>query len=541
MIFGLGNSNYRQYNRVAEYVDSVFQILGAERLGQVGQGDDANGETEIDFLSWRRTLEKELKLLLHLTEQSCGYQPVFQITEVPSIAPDKVSLGEPHFLLRVPQRVSSAIAPSVLAVSRARKLWETDARLCIHVDVDVGDTRLVKYKTGDYLTIWPFNPDHEVEQLVSILGFSEKRHIPISIGSIDGSAGQKLFFPTLTTPDALFRYYLEISGRLSLETIAALIEFAPSDRAINELQRLTSDGSIFRSEILEPHLTLAELLRKTDSSSTWRIPMSFILEKFKPMKPRSYSICSSAAVQPKMISMVAVINKSPNIKDDPNAIPKGCYGLATSYIHALETRMNAQDQEASSCRAPSTFALSGPRGILTGGKIFGRVSQSKFKLPARVSAPVIMIGAGTGVAPFRAFVQERIRRKAFDQVVGRTLLFMGFRHPEVDYIYKQDWDNVKDVLGEDTFKYWTAFSREHESKKVYVQDRLTENAEEVLSLLQEDVSCRVYICGSADMARDVVATFAKMKMDYAGSTEEQAMSWIKQLRQSKQLLEDVWS
>ncbi|KAI0011839.1 ferredoxin reductase-like protein [Xylariaceae sp. FL0662B] len=150
-----------------------------------------------------------------------------------------------------------------------------------------------------------------------------------------------------------------------------------------------------------------------------------------------------------------------------------------------------------------------------------------------------MIGAGTGVAPFRGFVQERLRRQELGQEVGQTLLFMGFRHPDMDFIYKDEWTRCTETLGPGSCKIWTAFSR-FGAQKVYVQDRLRDNTKEVLDLLNNPAGCRLYICGSAAMAREVVQVLVTARMASVGADEEQAALWIRNLRSSKQLLEDVW-
>lgn len=152
-----------------------------------------------------------------------------------------------------------------------------------------------------------------------------------------------------------------------------------------------------------------------------------------------------------------------------------------------------------------------------------------------------MIGCGTGVAPFRAFVQERVRRKVIGQEIGKMLLFMGFRHPDEDYIYEKEWREAQETLGVADFKICTAFSREDPSRRVYVQNRVRENADEVLDLFENNFQTRMYICGSAEMARDVASTMAKIRSEAKTESLEQASEWVKSLRQLKLLLEDVWN
>ncbi|KAK5558963.1 hypothetical protein LTR46_003152 [Exophiala xenobiotica] len=539
LIFGLGNSNYRQYNQVAAYADGVFQNLGAVRFGPPGQGDEANGETESHFLAWRRMIENELKVKWHLTEKPHAHQAMFEIEEVPSMAMEKVNLGEPDSSVLGRNRSGDAGVSKALTISKARKLWETGDRLCIHMDLELGDTRAVKYKTGDHLAVYPNNPNHQVERLLSALGLSEKQDVPLVIEATQDNSDNKVPVPSPTTAQALFRHHLEICGHISMETVAALAEFAPSEAAAAELQRISHDAHIFRSEVLDAHLTFADLLVKVEEGASWAIPLSFFLERLKAMQPRYYSVCSAAETEPRTVSIVAVVGKHPEDAKSQKSLHNGCYGLATSYLHALESAINNSTSDIASCDVPS-FTFDGPRGQLSGQKMFAWIRQSTFKLPMRASVPIIMVGAGTGVAPFRAFVRERMRRKEVGQEVGKMLLFLGFRHSEVDFIYREEWEEARNTLGKEVFNYRTAFSRDN-YQKVYVQDRLQEQAQEVMDLLQNQLSCRFYICGSASMARQVVEALAKMRSLYAEETATQAMAWVRKLRQSKQLLEDVWS
>jgi NADPH-ferrihemoprotein reductase len=125
--------------------------------------------------------------------------------------------------------------------------------------------------------------------------------------------------------------------------------------------------------------------------------------------------------------------------------------------------------------------------------------------------------------------------------IGKTLLFMGFRNRHVDFIYEREWDTWREQLGNDTFGYWTGFSRDDRENKTYVQDVVEKHSREVMEILDKSYSSRVYICGSAEMARGVTARLAKIREAHTKESEEQALNWIKSLRKSGRLLEDVWS
>ncbi|KAJ3574835.1 hypothetical protein NPX13_g4242 [Xylaria arbuscula] len=505
VLFGLGNSEYRRYNEVAKHVDRLLQSLGAVRHGIVGDGDDANGMTEPSFVRWRNALEENLKADLGWQKGEFKYSPSFQIQENPSTGSDTVHLGEPY---------------------------------AVGQKIDLGSNRTLKYKTGDYLALWPINPDGMVSRILKALTLEEKAHTPIQITPVE-ALGEKLAVPSPTTYDALFRHYLEICAPISQELLADLASFTTSRESKDLLLRLSQDDVTFQSDVAARNLTVVDVLEMCGSKTTISVPVSFFLERFKPMQPRSYSISSSSIVSPSTIALTVAVNTALAENVQRDIVEQGCYGVATTYLHALERSINRNDTGNAVSEPSSVQGITGPRGLLENHKIFASLRTSDFKLPLSSSTPIIMIGAGTGIAPYRGFVQERVRRQGLGQEIGQTLLFMGFRHPNVDFVYKEKWTKCAKALGTDSFRMWTAFSR-YNDKKVYVQDRVRENAKEILSLLSNPTGCRLYICGSAAMAREVVQVLSKARMAFNGDNEEQAAQWIRNLRSSKELLEDVW-
>lgn len=544
MLFGLGNSNYRQFNQMALAVDSKLQQLGAVRVGAVGAGDDVKGETESHFLAWRKDIYSELGRTRALRERTPVYQAAYEVQEDPSLFSEAVYLGEHHpSLLPGEPRVKRAVDPKIpalMSVKHMRKLWETDQRLCIHAEIELGEDRTAKYATGDHLAIWPSNPQRQVERLLQVTGLAARRDVPMTIKSAVDIGYGKAVVPSPTTADSLFRHYLEICGHLSMDTVGALADFAPSRATATRLRQLSEDPEVFRHSVISQRLTLADLLIKTAGEGVqWAIPMSFLLERVKPLQPRYYSICSSAVVQPRAASIVFVVDK-PEIGSDGLICPEnGCYGLATSYLAALERDINARGEDVPLPPAQD-YDFAGPRGALHGGRLFASIRASSFKLPFKSSAPVIMIGAGTGVAPFRAFVEERVRRKHVGQEVGPILLFMGFRNSGTDFIYRQEWDEWQGELGPNVFRHYAAFSRDGGENTRYVQELVEAHAEAVMDAL-DTTGCRLYVCGSAAMARDVASTLVRMRSERTGESEHQSREWVKMQRQFKTILEDVWN
>lgn len=154
-----------------------------------------------------------------------------------------------------------------------------------------------------------------------------------------------------------------------------------------------------------------------------------------------------------------------------------------------------------------------------------------FLLPDDDTLPIIMIGPGTGVAPFRAFMQERTYRKA----TGKNWLFFGEWREENDFYYQDDW---KKLISEGRLRLDTAFSRDQDHK-IYVQDRMKEQAKDFYSWLEEGAI--VYVCGDASkMAKDVDRALHEIIQQQENCDEESAREYVKELRKNKRYIRDVY-
>jgi cytochrome P450/NADPH-cytochrome P450 reductase len=149
---------------------------------------------------------------------------------------------------------------------------------------------------------------------------------------------------------------------------------------------------------------------------------------------------------------------------------------------------------------------------------------------------MIMVGAGTGVAPFRGFLQERAALKAQGAPVGESLLFFGCRDPLQDYIFE---DELKEFESQGVVKVYMGFSRAPGQPKEYVQDSIRAQADEVWRLLGEGAI--VFVCGEANrMAPAVRAAFMDVFKQKTNASDLDAQAWLAGLKDSKRYLEDIW-
>ena len=534
--FGLGNKNYNLYNRVIEVVTQALDQFGAKSLLPVGRADDSEGATEEDFMEWKESLFSMFHNDLHYEERHVEYEPTLSIVEDESMTSIDCHLGTP-----VPQRdikkqvsVSSPIRP--LSVKVSKELFTTPTRNCIHMELDLNQYPELKYKTGDHLGVWAMNPDIEVERLLRVLDLQEKKDVPISIASLDPAV--KIKVPTPATVESLFRYYLEICGPVSRDTVLALAQFAPTPSAKELLTKLGKDREAFNSHVALNHVNFGRLLESAvQAGGSWRhVPLSFVVETLPVMNPRYYSISSSSIVQPRQAAITAVVSEE-RLK---NSLQERVPGLATNYMLAVKQSLNSEGGPQPHPHGLS-YALDGPNQTLEDGKLQVHIRKSKFKLPTASTYPIVMVASGTGIAPFRGFLQERARLKTMGRDVGRMILFFGCRSAEEDFLYQAELVEFEQTLG-DSLQIITAFSRQEvnvDGSKVYVQDRIEEHFLSISKLLLES-GAYFYICGSASMARDVTRRLGGCFEKENGWNEGKMRGWLKQQKTVRKWQEDVW-
>ncbi|KIW50639.1 hypothetical protein PV05_09429 [Exophiala xenobiotica] len=542
--FGCGNSNYKYYNAVVDTVVTSLQGLGAKIVLPVGKADEAKGTTDEDFLEWKTTLFAALCTQLGLTEREQEYEPSIKVVMDDSIDLSGVYLGEPldsngSNARHTQSGPSSAIVP--LPICAARELLEgasqSESRSCLHLEVDLSGHPEIKYKTGDHLAVRPINPSSEVTALVDILGLAGRENTPLMIQYVDSNSDNNLNLPSPTTISALFQHYLEICGPVSRESVLSLAQFASSATAKAYLLGLASDKTVFANFLAKHHITLARLLKHVqtvDSVASWSdLPLAFVIESLRPMTPRYYSIASSSITSPRRAALTVANNPQFLLENDTVSIP----GLASTYLSSF---IASNVQSSSSLSYPP---IVNPAFLAASARaLHASIRRSTFKLPASPSTPIILIAAGTGIAPFRAFLHERARLASLlhaqNKFIGRMILFFGCRHPDNDLLYKEELQQLQAALA-DKLDIVYAFSRVEGAKKTYVQDRVDERTDSLVGLLLEE-DAGLYICGSAVMAREVgnrVGEAVKKARDY---DDDGLKKWREERKRAKRWQEDVW-
>jgi len=230
----------------------------------------------------------------------------------------------------------------------------------------------------------------------------------------------------------------------------------------------------------------------------YEISAEELVATLKKMRPRLYSIASSESKHPGEVHLtVGAVRYSAHGRDKE--------GTCSTYI---------ADRLFDSSKVP----------------VFIQKNKT-FRVPADSSAPIIMVGAGTGVAPFRAFIEERSTQKA----TGTNLMIFGNPHSETDYLYEDEWKQYE-ANGE--VEMITAFSRDQE-KKIYVQNRIIENSKYIYELLQK--GAQIYVCGSRDnLGQSVRDCFAQVLVTEGGYAEADAKAEVLAMKKGHRYHEDIY-
>ncbi|MFN2507912.1 MAG: sulfite reductase subunit alpha [Chthoniobacterales bacterium] len=345
-----------------------------------------------------------------------------------------------------------------------------------HFEVDLTDWGL-SYEVGESMAIYPTNDPELVDEILTAISATGDELVK----------GSKT--PQLPLREALLREY-SITA-ITPKLLKAIAERASSAPLLNELL----DSS--RKEDLHSYLWGMEVIDFLREHRSVRFTPEQFVGFLSKLQPRLYSIASSLKAFPDVVHFIVDIVRY----ESHGRIRKGV------------------------C---STFLADRAENVPV--PIYP--SSSKFRLPEDPETPIIMVGPGTGIAPFRAFLQER---KAIG-ARGKSWLFFGSQREKCDYFYKEDFDPLR-AEGYLT-RIDCAFSRDQEHK-IYVQHRMQENSAELWKWLQE--GAHFFVCGDAKrMAKDVDAALHKIVEREGGKNPEQASDYVEQLKKEKRYKRDVY-
>ena len=508
-VFGLGNRSYEQFNAAAKMVHKALIDLGATALMKIHLGDDDQC-LEQDFENWIEAFWPafESKFGLHSDGGLDEELPRYEVIDMPGVDGERAAASQAskyekeHSNARV---APTSTKPYLSSVKSVRELHGKDAdRSCVHVEFDITGTN-VQYKHGDHLGVYAENGADITKRVAKALKCDLTRAFRLTKPS-DAPASLSEPFSTPCTVQVAIARYADVLSAPRKQALAALASVATGKDA-QKLAFLASPAGKdeFAKYITKPHRSLLEVMEDYPSA----VPdLGLFFGAIAPrLAPRFYSISSSPAHDKNVITATVAVVKEK---------------VATGRVHE---------------GVASTFL----QRAAEGQKIPVFVRTSTFRLPANPEAPVIMIGPGTGYAPFRGFLQERQVLKASGATLGPAMLFFGCRTQKNDFIYREE---MEQALADGVITSLdVAFSRDG-PKKVYVQDKIIAKGADVYPILKGTVGKnegQIYVCGDAkNMAKDVNKALLSVLMREGDYAAHEAEEIIRRLTSDFRYHKDVW-
>ncbi len=468
-VFGLGNKQYEHFNAIGKKVFKCMGTLGAAPLIRRGDGDD-DGCIDEEFEKWCSELNEALDsrpdLVGSVSTQATDDSPdgvaayVAEVKPVPrssiSISPGskKPPTGAAAAFPAGGSGLMDAHHPYVAQVALVRELHgEGSDRSCVHAEIDISGSKMT-YEHGDHVAVFAQNSDAVVDELASLLGHASADSVTVTLSkpSKSSAASSGLASPPFSGPLPLrlaLACFADVLSSPHKDSLRALAAFAPDPSEGQKLRRMAmpEGKDEYAAYISKPHRSLLEVLRDHPAVAR-QLPLGAFFASVAPrLQPRFYSISSSPAMHPGRVHVTAAV-----VRD---VMPTGRVheGVASTWLKRCG---------------------GGPKATPTPVPVF--VRRSHFKLPKDASTPIVMVGPGTGLAPFRGFLQERQCLQKSGSKLGPALLFFGCRNRAHDYIYRSELEEW--LAGGVLSTLDVAFSREGAAKD-YVQHHLEKKGEQV--------------------------------------------------------------
>ncbi|XP_062377220.1 methionine synthase reductase [Sardina pilchardus] len=608
-ILALGDTNYANFCNCGKTIDGRLQELGAKHFYSTGYADDGVG-LEIVIDPWIEGVWEAIKKSvaematsgqqdtgsarsLHTTDLTAAAAAASQestqasgldvgvasltLKDKPAQASEgpKVETGEPkpavleasltqsmpplsESALNVPSlpppflNVSLEDAPAQelsgpvcqdhhqqVSISKTVQLTRDDAvKVALMLELDISGKDM-PYQPGDSFDVLCPNDASEVLTLLQTLRLEQQSHHRVQLelrkDTKKKAAQLPPYVPVGCTLLYLFTWCLEIRSVPKKAFLRALVECtgaAPEKRRLQELcsKQGAADYSRF---IRDTSVCLLDLLLAFPSCHP---PLSLLIEHLPKLQPRSYSAASSAQRHPGKLHFVFNIVEFPACPERPAARRGVCTGWLSSLVSAIV-------QSDSAVQGPVETTASASLPMIYVGLRPGNA----FRLPSDLSVPMVMVGPGTGVAPFIGFLQQREKERVNnpDGCFGETWLFFGCRHKDRDFLFREELERF--VASGTLTHLKVSFSRDaaeggqSQSSPRYVQHNLLLHAKEVASILLKEKGY-FYVCGDAkNMAKDVNDALVDMIVAETQVDKLEAMKTLAALREEKRYLQDIWT
>ncbi|KAI0203711.1 cytochrome P450 [Astrocystis sublimbata] len=476
-VFGAGNSEWvSTFHRIPKLVDEVMPKLGAKKIvpsSFVDVKEDLTGPWE----DWRD------EMLSSIGGTSGGTTTTSDI----EVTIDKSDTAD----LLADETVSTAI------VTKNEIIADTEVGFAKrHLEVELSDD--ATYEPGDYLVVLPQNPIEVVRRATMRFGLNA-----LDTVTIKGTSKKFLIGRGPSTVVDILGGRVELGTLASKRQIEAIAKTAEgSDQ--QKLQELASSEDAYKNEVIEKRISVLDILEDYPSA---KLSFGAYLDMLRPLAPRQYSISSSPlATQPGKAVRATITY---DVQSAPALSGNGRHfeGVATTYLasHTVGSRIQC----------------------------YIRRSNASFHLPSDPKTPMIMVAAGTGLAPMRGFIQQRAKiAESNPGSLGPAILYFGCRDYEKDFLYAdelREWEK----LGAAQIR--PAFSRrgprDAKADYKYTHERMWEERDEIRDIFRS--GAKIFVCGSAAKLAKSTNEICKRiwQESAAGRSEQDAQEWLDSIRE----------
>ncbi|KAK5644702.1 hypothetical protein RI129_006002 [Pyrocoelia pectoralis] len=506
-VFALGSSAYPNFVAFGQYVDNLLGELGGERLMKMASGDEMCGQDQA-FKKWAPQVFKVA------CDTFCLDDDEFMLEAALTLETETLSNATVRFVDAKEESMEVSISKCHnKKVSAGRLVKRTN----LHGDKSTRATLLLEiesslaYHPGDHVGIYPTNMPDLVDKIIQRLAGVENPDKVVELQILKESHTSnglvKSWIPHERLPDCslrqLFSRFLDITTPPSPNLLQHFASIAADEADQTRLTLLATDSAAYEDW---RHWRFPNLLEVLDEFPSVQPYAPLLITQLPILQPRFYSISSSPLMYNNQIhATVAVVVYRSEDGDGPVH-----YGVCSNYL-----------QDLSISDKIYMFVRSAPN----------------FYLPNNISIPVILVGPGTGIAPFRGFWQHRLsEQERTKKSTGKMWLFFGCRQRELD-LYKEEKAEMLKLKVVD--KVFLALSRERNTKKTYVQDLALQVADEIYKIIVIEKG-HFYVCGDCTMAEHVYQTLKTIIQQYGGMTDNQAEAFMLTLRDENRYHEDIF-
>ncbi|KAJ8035785.1 Methionine synthase reductase [Holothuria leucospilota] len=454
---------------------------------------------------------------------------------------ENTNMDVSEFLLQNNATFPSAASPvTMAAVTKATRLTSHDAvKTTLELELQLSDTT-VDFQPGDSVGVICPNNYEEVSSLITRLDLDKVADTPFTLKLETGTRKRRAtipeFVPKFCTVRHAFTKCFDIRTPPKKAFLRMLSESTGNQQEQRRLQELCSkEGAAdYNQYIRKQHLSLFDILQAFPSCLP---PLDRVLENLTRLLPRPYSIASSplASVDRFRFAFNVLQFPATKRKRSQQGVCSGWLDQITSGFQETKNNSEVESEKFKKMKLEEKPKI----------PIYFR-QNTKFRLSKDILKPIIMIGPGTGVAPFIGFMEHRLHmkhRSTESVTFGNMWLFYGCRHRDRDYLYR---DKINGFLDEGILtKLSVSFSRDDnpsdKDQPRYVQDNMKIHKEELADLVMNKEAI-VYVCGDANgMAKNVMEAWVEILCEYTKKTAFEVSVLLATMREEERYLQDVWT